>query len=261
MTVRRIGGAGGVVLAAATLPMRQQGLHPGLIVLGMIQPAVLLVITLRVASPSGSAGANRIVVAVILMVLWNTTIWMAGGILRSELMQGTLAATLTGAYPGYLILFGKCLGALAYAAGVIAASTLATLLLIRVPLRIENPGWMLVGALVALSSGAVLGTLLACLFIQTQYGTQLSGALMYPIYLLGGMLIPADVLPEPLRWLSSLISLRWANAFLSHAASGSVRPGELTVLVGLTLAYGVVAVWMFERVVSNARTSGRLALD
>ncbi|GAA1029414.1 hypothetical protein GCM10009557_17800 [Virgisporangium ochraceum] len=261
MTAYRMGGVGGVMLAAATMQVRQQGLNPGLIVLGMIQPAVLLVVTLRVASPSGPAGADRIVVAVILMVLWNTTIWMAGGILRSDLMQGTLTASLTGAYPAYLILFGKCLGALAHAAVVVAASAAATLLLIRTPVRIERPGWVLVGAMAALLSGAVLGTLLACLFIQTPYGAQLSGALMYPIYLLGGMLIPADVLPGPFGWLSSLISLRWASAFISHAASGSVRTGELAALAGLTVVYGVVAVWMFERVVRNARESGRLALD
>jgi ABC-2 type transport system permease protein len=139
-------------------------------------------------------------------------------------------------------------------------STAATLLVTRTAVRVQRPGWVLVGAVVALLSGTVLGTLLACLFIRTQYGTQLSGALMYPIYLVGGMLIPPDVLPEPVERLSALVSLRWASAFITHAVGGSVRLGELTVLCGLTVGYAVVAVWLFNRVVHNARSEGRLVL-
>jgi len=113
---------------------------------------------------------------------------------------------------------------------------------------------------VALLSGTVLGTLLACVFIRTQYGTQLSGALIYPIYLVGGMLIPPDVLPEPVERLSALVSLRWASAFITHAVGGSVRLGELAVLCGLTIGYAVAAGWLFNRVVHNARSEGRLVL-
>jgi ABC-2 type transport system permease protein len=238
-----------------------QGLNPGIIVLAVIQPSEILAITLSTADRLDPAETDRITVAVVLTVLWNTTIWVAGGILRNEVRAGTLAAIPTGAYPGYLILFGKCLGALAHASVVIVTSTAATLVVTRTPVRVERPGWALAGAVVALISGTVLGTLLACLFIRTHYGTQLSGALMYPIYLVGGMLIPPDVLPGPVELLSTLVSLRWASAFISHAVGGSVRPGELAILFGLTVGYAVVAVWLFNRVVHNTRRSGRLVLD
>lgn len=245
---------------AAVTQARMQGLNPGMIVLGVIQPAVFLAITLRTVDQSDAATTDRITVAVVLTVLWNTTIWVAGGILRGEVRGGTLAANLTGAHPGYLILFGKCLGALAHASVVIIGSTAATLLVTQTPMHVQRPGWALVGALVALLSGTVLGTLLACVFIRTQYGTQLSGALIYPIYLVGGMLIPPDVLPEPVERLSALVSLRWASAFITHAVGGSVRLGELAVLCGLTIGYAVVAIWLFSRVVHNARSEGRLVL-
>jgi ABC-2 type transport system permease protein len=250
-----------MVWTAAVTQARMQGLNPGLIVLGVVQPAVFLAITLRTADRVDAATIDRITVAVVLTVLWNTTIWVAGGILRYEVRAGTLAANLTGAHHGYLILFGKCLGALAHASLVIIGSTAATLVVTRTPVRVDRPGWALLGAAVALLSGTVLGTLLACLFIGTQYGTQLSGALMYPVYLVGGMLIPPDVLPEPVERLSALVSLRWASSFITHAIGGSVRPGELSVLCGLTLGYAVVAVWVFDRVVHNARSEGRLVLD
>jgi ABC-2 type transport system permease protein len=256
----RVAGALWTAYAAAAMQARQQGLNPGIIVLGVIQPAVFLTITLRTADNLDSATVGRLTVAVILTVLWNTTIWVAGSILRAELRHGTLAANVTAAYPGYLLLFGKCLGALLHASTVIVLSTAATLLLTRTAVRVERPGWAAVGALVALLSGTILGTLLACLFIRTQYGPQLSGALMYPIYLLGGMLIPPEVLPEPLRWISAMISLRWASAFISHAAGGSVHLNELAALVALTLGYGAAAIWLFTRVVDNARKEGRLAL-
>jgi len=250
-----------MVWTAAVTQARMQGLNAGMIVLGVLQPAVFLAITLRTADRADAATVDRIVVAVVLTVLWNTTVWVAGGILRGEVRAGTLAANVTGAHHGYLILFGKCLGALAHASVVILASTAATLLATRTPVRIERPGWALTGAAVALLSGTVLGTLIACLFIRTQYGTQLSGVLMYPVYLAGGMLIPPDVLPAPVERLSALVSLRWASAFVTHAVGGSVRPGELIVLCGLTIAYAALAVWLFDRVVHNARGGGRLVLD
>jgi ABC-2 type transport system permease protein len=242
---------------AAAMQARQQGFNPGVIVLGVLQPVVFLTITLRTAAPGS---AERITVAVMLTVLWNTTVWVAGGILRGEQRQGTLAATVTGAYPGYLILFGKCLGALAHACVVIGAATAATLLATRTTVTVHRPGWAALGAVLALISGTVLGTLLACLFIRTQHGPQLSGALMYPVYLLGGMLVPAGFLPEPFRWLSAVISLRWASEFISHAAAGRVEYAELAALAGLTVGYAVVSVRLFTAVVDHARREGRLAL-
>jgi ABC-2 type transport system permease protein len=249
-----------VLVAAAAMQARQQGLNAGTIVLGVLMPAVFLVITLRTADDPAPAEVSRLTVAVILTVLWNTTIWVAGSILRGELRQGTLAANVTAAHPGYLILFGKCLGALLHASAVIVVSTAATLLITGTTVRIERPGWAALGAVLALLSGTVLGTLLACLFIRTQHGPHLSGALMYPIYLLGGMLIPPWALPEPLRWVSDAISLRWASAFIAHAADGSVRLGELAALAGLTVGYAAIAGWLFTRVVDNARREGRLVL-
>jgi ABC-2 type transport system permease protein len=250
-----------VVWSAAVLQARQQGLNPGILVLGVLQPATFLTITLRAADRLDTATVNRLTVAVVLTVLWNTTVWVAGSILRTELRQGTLATALTSAYPGYVVLFGKCLGALTHASGVIAVATAGTLLATRTSIDVLRPGWALLGAGLTLLSGTVLGTLLACLFIRTQHGPQLSGALMYPIYLLGGMLIPPQFLPEPLQWLSNAISLRWASAFITHAVEGAVRYVELAVLVGLTLVYAAVAIWTFTRVVNHARIEGRLVLD
>ena len=126
---------------AAVTQARMQGLNPGVIVLGVIQPAVFLAITLHTADQPDAATTDRITVAVVLTVLWNTTIWVAGGILRAEVRGGTLAANLTGAHPGYLVLFGKCLGALAHASVVIIGSTAATLLVTRTPIHVQRPGW------------------------------------------------------------------------------------------------------------------------
>ena len=111
-----------------------------------------------------------------------------------------------------------------------------------------------------MASGTALGMLMSCLFLVTPYGMHLSSALMYPIFLIGGMLIPADVLPRPFQFVSALVSLRWAQEFLTAAATGRPDLRAYLIMVGLTIGYFVAAVWTFNRLVDRARRGGNLEL-
>jgi ABC-2 type transport system permease protein len=134
------------------------------------------------------------------------------------------------------------------------------LLLLGQPVAVAQPGWFAVGLVAVLVSGAAVGLLIGSVFVLTRHGPQVSSALMYPVFLLGGMLIPIDFVPAGLRWLAYGISLRWLQLFLTGAATGSLEPMALVVAVGLTAAYGLIGALLFQRMLTRARREATLDL-
>lgn len=230
-----------------------------LINVSVVQPLVFLLITAGVRAPD-PARATWLVSAVVLTSLWGSTVWMAGGVLRRERSAGTLARCVTGLHPAQWVLLGKCLGATAFSLVAITASTAVAALLLRIPVEVAEPGWVAVGVLVVALSATALGMLLSCLFLVTRHGLAWSSALMYPVFLLGGLLIPRDVLPDWLAWLSRLVSLHWAQDFLTSAAAGAARFSSLGAALLLTCGYFAVAWWSLRRSVDHARGRGSLDL-
>jgi ABC-2 type transport system permease protein len=134
------------------------------------------------------------------------------------------------------------------------------LVVLRTPVTVTRPGWFAVGLVLAILSGTALGTMLCSLFLLTRFGPQLSSALLYPVFLLAGLLIPADFFPAGVRWLGTLISLRWAQQFLVSAAEGTLDWTALGLVGLLTAAYGVAGVLAFRRIDRLVRARGILEL-
>lgn len=256
----RIAGTAWVLWTCARMQIREMsGNHLGLVI-GVVQPVVLILVTVGSRDDQPPETVTRWTIGVLLTSLWASTVWVAGGILRLELHYGTLAASVTSVRPGFLVLLGKCLGATLRGVAVIAASVTVTVLLTGVRITLAHPGWLLLGSAVTVVSGAALGMLLACVLLLTQYGFQVSAALMYPVFLLGGLLVPSDLLPASVSWISTMISLRWAQDFLAGAAAGHVDLGALGMLTALTAGYFALAIASFVRVVDRARKEGTLEL-
>jgi ABC-2 type transport system permease protein len=248
-----------VFLASMRMQARAMRSSQPAVMVSLVQPTVLLLLVGGVQHPTEHS-ATAAVVGVFLTSLWASTIWSAGGILRREVGQGTLAATLSGVRSPYLVLSGKCLGATLVTGAAIAASTVAGALLLRLPVRLDNPGWLAAGVAVVVFSGTGLGMILTSLFLLTRHGPQLSSALMYPVFILGGLLIPLGVLPVWLRWMALLLSFRWAREFMVGAATGSVRLRTLGVAATLGVGYLLVARVAFARVLHRGRGRGTLEL-
>lgn len=233
----------------------------------IVQPAVLFIITFgalgagaRQIAGSRLTDTSSLMVGVLLMALWGATIWTAGGIMRRELLQGTLAANFTGVRSPQLVLVGKCLGAASGSSAVIVATVIVAAIIERAPLRPAHPIWLAVGLLVAVGSATALGMLMSTLFVLTRHGHHLSSLMMYPVYLLGGLLIPPEILPAALQWPAALVSLRWAGEFLTDASRGTVNFTALLAAVGLTAGYVAAASYAFHRVAIGARRRGTLDL-
>jgi len=247
-----------VLLAAMRTQARSMRGSPAAVILGVVQPVVFLVVALKAGQHLSARASTQLVIGVGLTALWGSTIWSAGGILTADRGNGALAATVTGVRSPSLVFLGKCLGATVRSTAVVAVSTVTTVLLLGVPILVRQPGWMLAGLVVVVLSGTTLGMLLSCLFLVTRHATAWSSLLMYPVFIIGGLIIPQHLIPAQLRWLSSLISLRWAAEFLATSAFGAPSWSAFVYLAGLTSGYLVVAVITFRWLLRRARQKGNL---
>jgi ABC-2 type transport system permease protein len=246
-------------LTAVRMEQRAMRGNPLLLVNAGMLPAVFLVIAVETGRPDPD-GAAELVVAVMLTALWGSTVWMSGGVLRRERTYGTLARCVCGVWSPYLVLLGKSLGATVTSVAAIVVSTGATAAALGLPLSVAHPGLIVLSLVVLVCSATALGALVSCLFLVTRDGLVWSHALMYPVFALGGLLIPTDRLPGWLRWVPELISLHWIKDSMVGAADGGVTLAPLGVAIVLTLGYLCVAGFAYRRSVRAARKEGTLDL-
>src|SRR6266545_132551 len=244
-------------LTAARVEQRTMHGNPLVLINGGFLPIALLVIAIETNRPD-RARSTEIFVSVILTALWATTIWTSGGVLRRERTYGTLARCVCGVESPTVVLFGKSFGATLYGVGMTLVTTAATALVLRLPLAVAHPLWMVVGLLVVVVSATALGAMLACLFLLSQYGVIWSGALMYPVFVVGGLLLPPSALPVWLRWAPQLLSLHWLNEFLAGAIGGRLSLWPLAIALMLTAGYGVNAWLTYRWSIDQARHRGTL---
>ncbi len=234
--------------------------HSNLIV-GITQPASFLVIVALAGRGTGRVDVGQAALGVALLSLWGATVWSSGAVLRAERWQGTLAPLL--ARPAGLgpILVGKGLGITLSSAALIGTTVAMTAAALGDPIAVRSPVSFLAALAAVLVSATALGLLLGCVFMLTRAAGRISEALMYPIFILGGMLVPLELLPRWVEPLSTLVSLRWGGELLRAAAAGEPQAGTAWLLLAATTAaYAALARYFFGRVVDRARREGTLDL-
>jgi ABC-2 type transport system permease protein len=229
------------------------------LLLGVAQPATMLLVNLNSVTDPGAAG--HVVLSIVLMAFWTSTVWNGAGILRLERAEGVLSASLFGCRSGLVVLVGKSLGSSLLAVWSVLGTVALMLLALRQPVDVGSPGWLALCLLVVLLSGTALGVLLSCVFLVSRFGAQISGALMYPVFLIGGMLIPLRMLPHGVAFLSWLISFRWAMDFFTTCAAGSPDLRPLGAAVLLSVGYALLGRQVFNYVSRRARVLGTLDLE
>jgi ABC-2 type transport system permease protein len=234
--------------------------HPMVPLSTIVQPAVFLVIFLGRPGPARPAERAVTVIAVLLTCMWGATLWAAGGTLRREVADGTLARNLTGVSDPRLVIGGKCLGSTLLVLGLLSCTAGVTAALTGIRLSPGGALLLIPGLVLVAASGTALGFLLCSVFVLTRHAVHVTAALMYPIFILGGLLIPIRLIPWPLAWLSHLISLYWINQFLDSAAAGTFNPRAAALALVLTAGYFWAGSLLFTRVIDRARRKGTIDL-
>lgn len=237
--------------------------HAVVPLLTVIQPTVIYLIISSGRPTVAATDAQRaaLLIATLLTSLWGATLWAAGGVLRREISEGTLARNLTSVTDARLVLLGKCLGSTFLAFGLLIGTGTVLALVEDVRVRPGALPWLAAGFCAVTVSGTVMGYLLSSVFVLTRHAIHVTAALSYPVYIFGGLLIPTALLPAQLAWLSRLVSLSWANQFLNSAvAAGRPRTSALAAVALLTAAYYAAGHLLFARIIRRAREKGTIDL-
>lgn len=249
-----------VLVASALLQVRADW-HAANVILGVVQPASFLVITALASKGTGRVSLDDAALGSALVALWGATVWASGFILAAERWQGTLSQLLPRPVGLGTVLFGKTLGATLRSALFISVTVSVVAALLGHPITVSNPGAFVAALIAVLVSALVLGLLVACLFVLTRSAGRISEAIMYPVFILGGLLVPISLLPAWLQPLSAVVSLRWGGELLRDAAGGETQSATAWLMLALTTAaYGVLARILFGRVLDKVRRDGTLEL-
>ena len=231
------------------------------LLLAVAQPAIFLALTILASERRGRLDYGHVAIGVALLAVWATTVWQAGLVLRLETWFGTLAGVVSRAPSLLAVLAAKCLGVTLQATIAIVATIAGTSLAFGRTVTIEHPLAFAAGSIAVVASAMTLGLLLSSLLLLTRSGIRIAEALIYPGFLLSGLLVPVSVLPEWARPVANGMSLYWGGRILRAAADGSAQDATAWILLAATTAaYALAAMLAFRRVMERARRVGSLDL-
>ncbi|WP_027341354.1 ABC transporter permease [Hamadaea tsunoensis] len=249
-----------VFFASAVVQLRTQR-SLVLVIIGIVQPAVFLAVTLLARGPASQVQPAALALGICVVGLWGATIWQTGFVLRGEQSEGTLAPVLSRPASLGAVLAGKAAASTIRSALFVVPTIVVAMLVSREPVPVKDPLALVAAALAVLVSAAVFGLLVSCLFVLTRAAYRIAEAAAYPVFILGGLVVPPSLLPDWLHPISWIVSLHWGAELLRAAAAGTAVPANAwPMLAATTAAYGVLAAWLFERMVNRVRRDGTLEL-
>jgi ABC-2 type transport system permease protein len=134
-------------------------------------------------------------------------------------------------------------------------------LLFDVPIQPAHP-WLLVLAIPATVFGlGMLGMVLASVFVRFRYANAFTNVFDYPVWILSGMLVPVEFLPDWLRPASWVLPSTWGVRAIRESFLGGQPLVAIGACLGLGVGYlgiGLLTVRTFEIL---ARRRASLALS
>lgn len=133
--------------------------------------------------------------------------------------------------------------------------------LFDLPLHVQNWPVFVLSVLMATFTIALFGFLLSVTVVRYRTAWALGSTLEYPGWLLGGFVVPLQLLPDWMLPLSYSMPTTWAIQAMRAAADGKSAWFDLAMCLAVGLVYGLLAAWLGSRLVDAARREGTLALS
>jgi ABC-2 type transport system permease protein len=211
---------------------------------------VFIAVVLHAERPDLLANA---LVAPVLIGLWLLSISISASILDEERWQGTLELSMAAPVGLHSVLLGRICAVTCFGVVPIAGSWLLGWLVFGVDPLPHHP--VLFTVTLVLTGCAIAGTstLLMALFALSRAMLTMQNFLSYPVYVVSGVLVPVQYLPDWLQPLSWTSFLYWSAALLRDClGSGEVRAaGPRLLAIAVLGIAGLVAGRVVMRVVSR----------
>lgn len=249
------------LLSAARIQLAMFGRAPADLVALALAPAFSLVF-IGIASVNDRDDlVPHAAVAPVAIAMLSMAITKSGALIDLDRHAGTIELLLASPTSLAHVLLGRITTITAASLLSVGETVLVAGLLTDTDVAVERPGLFILS--IALMAAATVGVamVMAALFVRTRYAVTLQNSLSYPLYLLGGVLVPVAALPDWLEPLSRLLYLSWATDLLrASLVAGSFAPYVPHVTALSVLAAGNLLVgWsLVGRLSDRARRSGEV---
>lgn len=202
------------------------------------------------------------VLAPALLVLWQMALLTSGDTIASERENGSLEALIATPSSLSAVISGRISAVTAVSMVGFAESWLVAALVFDVRVAIEHPPQFVLTLLVTAYATAGTAVMLAALFVATRSARAFQNSLSYPIFVLGGVMVPVAFLPVWLQPVTKFVFLSWSSDLLRE----SLQPMEMTYVaprLGAVLALGtlglIVGEILMRRALARVRRTGSLS--
>lgn len=221
-------------------------------------PVTALVLIAIVDAAGRRDLSTAAIIAPGLMTMWGMTLFSAGEALEVERQAGTLEPLLVTPAPLFGLVLGRVVVTSAIGALGFLECWLVGWLLIGTPAVPARPGPFAVGLVLTVLAMAAWGSVLAPLYLLARSARTFQNSLSFPLYLLGGVLVPVDLYPEWARPVCRLVFLTWSAEILRDGAGvRAASAWAVPLLVVTGLAGLAVGAWATARLVTVGRRDGR----
>jgi ABC-2 type transport system permease protein len=195
------------------------------------------------------------------MGMWSATSTTAGNAMQRERWGGTLES-LVAAPPHFgLVLLPITLAMATIGIYCLVATLALGRLVFGIELTVEHPLAFALAVFGCVISFGSLGFLFAVSFVRFRAAWALGNLFEYPVWLIGGFLVPLVLLPDWVRPISWALAPTWGMNSIREAALGGSPLPDLLLCLGLGALYVTLGLAMLERVLDAARRRGALALS
>jgi ABC-2 type transport system permease protein len=142
-------------------------------------------------------------------------------------------------------------------------SWLVTWLVFGIAIPVHHPVILVATLLATTFASTATALITAAIFSLSREVRAAQNSITYPLYVLGGVLVPVSYLPESLQPISRIIFLYWSADLLRDALRVedlSFPFARLSMIVLLGLASGALGAWLLYRMLDHLRKEGTLGL-
>ena len=193
-----------------------------------------------------SAGRRDLVpgatLGAVLVCLWILHNQIGGNIIDMARQDGTFESLSATPTPLRGVVFGRVSGIVAIGLVLAPEAWLTTELVFGVAVQVPHPGLFALSLLLTLAGLAATANLVAAVFVLARAAIVFQNALTYPLFVLGGLVVPVSFLPGWLQPFAKPIFLAWGSDLLRMSLSPhAADPGDAIVWLVTTVAAMFVA--------------------
>ncbi|MFB8141362.1 ABC transporter permease, partial [Streptomyces parvus] len=215
---------------------------------------------------SGRTDLNsHAVIAPMLITLWTAALSFSGEMISEDRENGRLESLVAAPVSFAMLVFGRLCACMLLALPSFLMSHLAAGLVFGYWLPFERPVLFVTALVLTAMATAATATALSAVFVIAPGARIVQNTLSFPVYLLGGVLVPVAQYPDWLETVTRIVYLSWGADLLRAATTPGAdldNAAGYLVMLGLLGAAAFVCGRLFiGRFLRRARALGALAKE